>query len=342
MLPTTTQAESRWHLLAQRALEEQPLSLEQAEEVLHCPDEQLPDLLAAAYRVRHRYFGNRVQLYFLINAKSGHCPEDCHYCSQSRIAKTPIATYDLLDADTLLAGARAAWQRGAKTYCVVTSGRAPGQQELEALERIVPEIKRQFPLKICACLGLLDEEQAARLKACGVDRVNHNLNTSRSFYQQICSTHSFEDRMRTLQAVKAAGLEICCGGIVGMGESPRQVAEMALELREVGAHSIPVNFLHPISGTPLEDRNELNPRYCLKVLCMFRLTNPRSEIRIAGGRELHLRSLQPLGLYPANSIFVGDYLTTRGQAPEADLAMIRDLGFEVEQVPDDAETNADS
>ncbi len=335
MLNPTVQEHSRWHALAQAVLEGEELSAGQALEVIQAPDEQLLELLSAAYRVRHRYFGNRVQLYFLINAKSGLCPEDCHYCSQSRIAKSPVPSYNLLDRQTLLAGAKAAWERGAKTYCLVTSGRSPSEEELQALERIVPEIKQQYPLKICACLGLLEPEQAARLKACGVDRVNHNLNSSRSFYEQICTTHSFQERMSTLQAVKEAGLEICCGGIVGMGEAPEQVVEMALELRGVGAHSIPVNFLHPIPGTPLQGRNDLDPRYCLKVLCMFRLTNPRSEIRIAGGRELHLRSLQPLGLYPANSIFVGDYLTTRGQAPEADLAMIRDLGFEVERVPAD-------
>ncbi len=324
-----------WHQLATRVLEGHRLGGDEALAVLQAPDEELLELLSAAYQVRRHYFGNKVQLYFLINAKSGLCPEDCHYCSQSRLSQAPVAQYPLLDEATLLDGARAAWQRGAKTYCIVISGRGPSEQELQAIEQVVPKIKQRLPLKICACLGLLDFHQARRLKACGVDRVNHNLNTSRSFYQQICTTHTYEDRLATLQAVKAAGLEICCGGIVGMGEQPQQVVEMALELQALQAHSIPVNFLHPVPGTPLENCWKLNPRYCLKVLCMFRLTNPRSEIRIAGGRELHLRSLQPLGLFAANSIFVGDYLTTRGQPPEEDLAMIRDLGFEVECIPSD-------
>jgi biotin synthase len=176
---------------------------------------------------------------------------------------------------------------------------------------------------------LLDVEQARALKACGVDRVNHNLNTSQRFYGEICSTHTYEDRLNTLRAVREAGLGLCSGGIIGMGEERADVVRLALELRELGVPSIPVNFLNPIDGTPLAGTWQLDPRYCLKVLCMFRLANPRSEIRIAGGRELHLRSLQPLGLYAANSMFVGDYLTTKGQAAEEDYRMIEDLGFEI-------------
>jgi biotin synthase len=159
--------------------------------------------------------------------------------------------------------------------------------------------------------------------------VNHNLNTSESHYADICSTHTFADRLATLHAVRDAGMEMCSGGIIGMGEQHADVVDLAITLRDLGVQSIPVNFLNPIDGTPLAGQRELDPRYCLKVLAMFRLVNPDREIRIAGGRELHLASLQPLGLYAANSIFVGDYLTTKGQAPEADYQMIRDLGFEV-------------
>ncbi len=198
-----------------------------------------------------------------------------------------------------------------------------------AVEQIVPEIKKQYDLHVCACLGLLTPEQAERLKACGVDRVNHNLNTGGEFYSKVCSTHTYQDRLDTLHAVRDSGMELCSGGIVGMGEKPSDVVEMALELRKLGVESIPVNFLNPIEGTPLAGSTELTPNYCLKVLAMFRFVNPDREIRIAGGRELHLRSLQPLGLYAANSIFVGDYLTTKGQLPEADYAMLRDLGFEI-------------
>jgi biotin synthase len=286
-------------------------------------------LLAAAYRVRRRWFGNQVQLYFLMNAKSGLCPEDCGYCSQSKVSEAEIPRYNLLSREKLLEGARIAAEQKARTYCIVISARGPNEREMRAVTTIVPEIKQRYNLKICACLGLLTPEQAVELKACGVDRVNHNLNTSERYYREICTTHTFADRVATLCAVRDAGIELCSGGIIGMGESPRDVVDMAVALRDLGVESIPINFLNAIDGTPLAGRNELNPRYCLKVLAMLRLVNPDREIRIAGGRELHLGSMQALGLYAANSIFVGDYLTTKGQPPQADYEMIRDLGFEV-------------
>jgi biotin synthase len=318
-----------WHELADRVLASDTLSADEALAVLECPDEELLDLLAAVYRVRRRWFGNRVQLYFLMNAKSGLCPEDCGYCSQSKVSEAEIPRYNLLSRDKLLDGARVAAARKARTYCIVISARGPNDREMRAVTSIVPEIKQRHNLKICACLGLLTPDQARQLKECGVDRVNHNLNTSDAYYGEICTTHTFADRLATLRAVRDAGMEMCSGGIIGMGERRQDVVELAMTLRDLGVQSIPVNFLNPIDGTPLAGRNDLNPRYCLKVLAMFRLVNPDREIRIAGGRELHLGSLQALGLYAANSIFVGDYLTTPGQAPEADFQMIRDLGFEI-------------
>lgn len=320
---------SRWHELAERSLAGESLSVTEAESILAAPDSELLALLDAAYQVRHHHFGNQVQLYLLMNAKSGLCPEDCHYCSQSKISEAEIPKYNLLSRDKLLDGARVAAERQAKTYCIVISARGPNEREMKAVETIVPEIKQKYNLNICACLGLLTPEQAERLAACGVDRVNHNLNTGEGHYQNICTTHGYADRVATLKAVRQAGMEMCSGGIIGMGEQPSDVVAMAMELRDLGVHSIPVNFLNPIEGTPLAGPSPLTPTYCLKVLAMFRLVCPDREIRIAGGRELHLRSLQPLGLYPANSIFVGDYLTTQGQEPEADYAMLRDLGFEV-------------
>ena len=322
-----------WGELASRVLEGYQLTAEEAVSVLAAPDDELVDLLAAAFRVRRRYFGRTVQLYFLMNAKSGLCPEDCHYCSQSKVSEAEIPRYNLLAREQLLAGAAAAAQRQAKTYCIVISARGPSERELAAVETIVPEIKRRYGLEICACLGLLTPEQAQRLAACGVNKVNHNLNTSAAHYGDICTTHTYQDRIDTLRHVRSAGMELCSGGIIGMGEQPHDVVSMAMELRDLGVESIPVNFLNPIEGTPLAGPSELTPNYCLKVLCMFRLVNPRAELRIAGGRELHLRSLQPLGLYPANSIFVGDYLTTKGQIPDADYAMIRDMGFKVTTSP---------
>lgn len=318
-----------WQSLAEQVLADEPISREQAEEVLASDNDALLDLVAAAYRLRHRYFGKTVQLYFLVNAKSGLCPEDCGYCSQSKLSSAPIDKYRMLSVDQLLDGARMAAQRDSKTYCIVISGRAPSERELKAVEMVVPRVKEEFNLKICACLGLLTPENAARLKACGVDRVNHNLNTSEEHYGEICSTHTYADRMETLKNVRSAGLELCSGGIVGMGESPQDLVSMALELRELQVESIPLNFLHAIEGTPLGQQTALTPQDCLRALCMMRFVNPKSELRIAGGREKHLRSLQPLSLYVANSIFVGDYLTTKGQPPEADYQMIADLGFEI-------------
>ncbi len=327
-------APNRWHAMAARVLAGEQLDADEAIEVLLADDAEVLEVLAAAYRVRQHYFGRQVQLYFLMNAKSGLCSEDCGYCSQSKNSAAEIPKYNLLDREQLMRGAREAVDRKAKTYCLVISARGPSQSEMKTVEQIVPEIKKQFNLNVCASLGLLTTEQATRLKACGVDRINHNLNTSDEFYSEVCSTHSFQDRIDTLQASRNAGLELCSGGIIGMGESPRDVVNMALELREQGVDSIPVNFYNPIPGTPLADSLQpkslpLTPNYCLKVLAMFRLTNADREIRIAGGRELHLRSMQALGLYAANSIFVGDYLTTKGQLPESDYAMISDLGFEV-------------
>jgi biotin synthase len=285
-----------WHQFADRVLSGDTLSAEEALAVLDCPDEELLDLLAAAYRVRRRWFGNRVQLYFLMNAKSGLCPEDCSYCSQSKVSEAEIPRYNLLSRDKLLDGARVAAANKARTYCIVISARGPNEREMNAVTAIVPEIKQRYNLKICACLGLLTDEQARQLKECGVDRVNHNLNTSEGFYGEICTTHAFADRLATLRAVRDAGMEMCSGGIIGMGERRADVVELAMTLRDLGVQSIPVNFLNPIDGTPLAGRSDLNPRYCLKVLAMFRLVNPDRELRIAGGRELHLGSLQPLGL----------------------------------------------
>jgi biotin synthase len=328
-LTPTNAATSRWHALASGVLDSHRLTVDEAAAVLQCPDDEVLDLLAATYRVRRHYWGKSVQLYFLMNAKSGLCPEDCGYCSQSKVSTAEIPRYNVLSAEKLLDGARVAAERQSKTFCIVISARGPNQREMEAVTSIVPQIKAKYGMEICACLGLLTPEQARQLKACGVDKVNHNLNTSEGHYGQICTTHTFGDRIATLRAVRAAGMELCSGGIIGMGESDRDVVDMAFSLRELGVESIPVNFLNPIDGTPLAGTWRLTPRYCLKVLCMFRLVNPASEIRIAGGRELHLGSLQPLGLYAANSIFVGNYLTTKGQAPQADYQMIAELGFEI-------------
>ena len=230
-------SESRWQDLASRVLDGYQLSRDEAADVLACSDDEILDLLQAAFRVRQRYFGKTVQLYFLMNAKSGLCPEDCSYCSQSKVSEAEIPRYNLLNRQQILAGAQAAAERDAKTYCIVISARGPNEREMSAVEKLVPEIKQKYNLDICACLGLLTPDQAARLKACGVDRVNHNLNTGSEFYSEICSTHTYQDRVETLKAVRNAGMELCSGGIIGMGEAPTDVVDMALELSDLWASS---------------------------------------------------------------------------------------------------------
>ena len=268
----------------------------------------------------------------IVNAKSGICPEDCGYCSQSIVSTAPVAeVLDAAEADVLVEGAREAWARKARTYCIVASGRGPSARELREVTAAVRQIKDEMPMKVCACLGLLTEQQARDLAAAGVDRYNHNLNTAPSHHAQITTTHTYEDRVATIEAVKEAGISPCAGFIAGMGETDEQVVDVAFALRALDADSIPINFLNAIPGTPLEGTSELNPRRCLKILALMRLVCPAKEIRVAGGREVNLRSLQPLALYAANSIFVGDYLTTEGQAAQADWEMLEDLGFEIEE-----------
>ncbi|MBX3437443.1 MAG: biotin synthase BioB [Planctomycetaceae bacterium] len=318
-----------WDEVADAALAGLPLSRETCLSILRSPDDALLELLAATFRVRRTYFGRQVQLYYLQNAKSGLCPEDCGYCSQSKLSTAPIQKYNWMNAEKLLEGARRAKASQARTYCIVASGRGPSDREVEHVAGVVERIKDELGLHICCCLGLLEPQQAQRLADAGVDRINHNLNTSRRYYDDICSTHTYQDRLDTLRVASEAGMELCCGLIAGMGETDEDVADVVMELQHLNVESIPVNFLHAIDGTPLETVHVLNPRYCLKVLCLLRLAHPSKEIRIAGGREVHLRSMQAMGLYAANSLFVSDYLTTKGQTASEDFRMIEDLGFEI-------------
>ncbi|WP_036485339.1 biotin synthase BioB [Myxosarcina sp. GI1] len=301
-----------------------------AKAILQAPDTVLLEQLAAAYQVRHHYWGDRVRLHFLLNAQSGLCQEDCNYCSQSKISGAEIDKYPLLAKEKIVKAADRAAELKAGTFCMAISGRSPSETVFANVLEAFKAVKAKHDLKICACLGLLSESQTQRLAAVGVDRVNHNLNTSENHHDNICSTHTYRDRVATIKNVQAAGITTCSGGIVGMNEADDDIIDLAYALRELNVTSVPINFLIPIAGTPLADVNQLNPRRCLRILCLFRFILPSQEIRIAGGREVHLRSLQPLGLYPANSIFVGDYLTTAGQAARADLEMIHDAGFVLE------------
>ena len=325
---------SRWNALAERVLDGQPTSREDALAILDAPELELLDLLSAAYRVRHRYYGNTVKLNYLINAKSGVCPEDCHYCSQSRISTADIDRYPLMSAQDIAARAERAVELRASTCCIVTAARRPSARELREVSDAVRQVKERHPeLKVCACMGLLDDDEAATLREAGVDRYNHNLNTAESRYGEICTTHTYDDRVETVGSVARSGISPCSGVIVGMGETHAELVDVAAELRELAVDSIPVNFLIPIEGTPLaQTAARIDPRFALRVLAMFRFVCPDREIRLSAGREVHLGTLQPLGLYPANAIFVADYLTEHGQEPEEDWRMIEELGFEIEGI----------
>lgn len=318
--------------LALDVLEGHELTDSEAMDVLNCPDEELLNLLHSAYKIRHHHYGNHVKLNMIINTKSGLCPENCGYCSQSSISTAPIEKYRMMDKESIIQGAKQAHQLNVGTYCIVASGRGPSNRELNEVISAVKEIKDNYNMKVCACLGLLKPDQADKLKEAGVDRYNHNINTSENHHESITTSHTYRDRVNTVQLIKDAGISPCSGVIIGMKETREDVVAMAKSLKALDADSIPVNFLHAIDGTPLEGTDDLNPRYCLKVLCLMRFINPSKEIRISGGREVNLRSLQPLGLYPANSIFVGDYLTTAGQESTADHQMLKDLGFEIDFV----------
>jgi biotin synthase len=326
----TARPTTDWFRLADHALAGDLIDRADARAVLASSDDDLLEVLAAAYRVRRHHWGNRVRLHFLLNAQSGLCPEDCHYCTQSAVSTAEIEKYPLLAREKILAAAARAAELHAGTFCLVISGRSPGERVFGKVLDAVREIRSTYDLKVCACLGLLDADQARRLADAGVETVNHNLNTSESFHESVCTTHAFADRVATVEHVKAAGIKTCSGGIVGMGESDDDIIDLALSLRALDVRSVPVNFLLPLAGTPFAEERHLDPRRCLRVLALYRLLLPSQEIRIAGGREAHLRTLQPLGLYAANSIFVGDYLTSQGQPAAADYAMIRDAGFVLE------------
>lgn len=321
-----------WNHLATQCLRGIAPSRKQALAVLDSDDDALLPVLQAAFRVRQHHHGRDVRVHVLKNAKSGLCPEDCSFCSQSVKFATGVDRYQLQSVEELVAGAREAAALGAVKYCMVTSTRGPSERELDVICEAVRRIKAELDINVCTSLGLLKEGQAERLAAAGVRRFNHNLESSRAHFPEVCSTHSYDDRIATVRAAKAAGLEACCGGIMGMGETLEDRVQLAFELRALEVESIPVNFLDPRPGTPLGETPRLTPQDCLRALAMFRFVNPARDIRVAGGREVNLRHLQALALYPANSIFCNGYLTTPGQGPEADMRMIADAGFRVAEL----------
>ncbi|WP_462189144.1 MULTISPECIES: biotin synthase BioB [unclassified Frankia] len=311
--------------------------------VLRSDDDDLMDVIAAAYRLRRRYFGRRVKLNFLVNLKSGLCPEDCSYCSQRLGSNTGILKYTWLKPEEAAATAGAGISGGARRVCLVASGRGPTDRDVDRVADTVGAIKTAHPgVEVCACLGLLSDGQAARLRAAGADAYNHNLNTAGEKYADVCTTHTYNDRVDTVQEARHAGLSPCSGIIAGMGESDEDLVNVAFALRELAPDSIPVNFLMPFEGTPLGAEWNLNPRQCLRILAMVRFVNPTAEVRLSGGREIHLGSMQPLALSVVNSIFLGDYLTGEGQEGHQDLKMIAEAGFTVEGLDADTDTEAEA
>ncbi len=320
----------RYRSLAQNALAGIAPSEAEALWILDGPDVELLPLLHAAYEPRRRAFGRKVMVHVLNNVQNGLCPEDCGYCSQNKDSDSAIRKYAMKSDEAILAEAEAAARSGASRYCMVLSGRGPTVDRTKRIAGLVREIKSRWPIEVCVSAGLMGDVHAQILKEAGLDRMNHNLNTSERRYNKITSTHTYADRVATLEAAKRNGIESCSGLIIGMGEESTDILEVAFKLRELEVPSIPVNFLIPITGNRVRDDGSLTPERCLRALCLMRFINPDAEIRIAGGREGHLRGMQSLALYPANSLFVEGYLTTKGDPAQETYTMIRDAGFQIE------------
>lgn len=322
--------------LARQSLNGQELDNATCARILSDTSLEILPLLDAAYQVRKTYFGREVRVHILNNAQNGHCQEDCHYCAQAKTSKAEIEEYGIKSDEEMLQEARTAYTKGASCYCMVFAGRAASQSRIDRLKRILNQIKTEFPDKeICVSTGFVSNEGAIELKQAGLDRLNHNLNTSEAHYPNICTTHTFADRLNTLLAAKNAGLKVCSGMIVGMGEEHKDIIDVAKRLRALKAESIPVNLLVPIEGNVLSSQDSnLTPDFILRTLCLFRFLNPSSEIRVAAGRELQLRSLEVMALYPANSLFLQGYLNAKGASNARTLRMIKDAGFSIKSETD--------
>lgn len=316
--------------LAKSCLDGYELSDAEATQILEDKSVAILDILKEAYAVRKQHWNNDVTIHILNNAKNGNCPEDCGYCVQAKTSKVPIEKYPFKEEEEVLEEAKRAYEAGAYRYCMVYSGRGPTKNRVEKLAGMIKKIKETYPIQVCLSPGLLDDEAASKLKEAGLDRLNHNLNTAEEYYDTICSTHTFKDRLNTLNSAQKAGLQICSGIIVGMGETTADIIEVAKKLRSLKAESIPVNFYMHLEGNTLgPKKEELNPEKCLRILSLFRFLNPSAEIRMAAGREIHMRSMQAMGLYPANSLFMEGYLNTVGTNPHDTLEMIKDAGFNI-------------
>jgi biotin synthase len=302
------------------------ITFEEALPLVDVQGDEIYELIHIAWKITRRFSGAEVDLCSIINAKSGHCLEDCKFCAQSGHYQTDIVTYPLLDESKTLEQAREIEQSGANRFSLVTSGRGPSKREFAQIVSIYETLKRETRLELCASLGVIDGEQAKQLAMAGVTMYHHNLETCRDFFPSICSTHSYDDRVNTIVVVKEAGMRVCSGGILSMGESWRNRVEFAFELRELGVDSVPINILNPIEGTPFAHLTTMKPLDVLKSIAIFRLVLPKAKLRLAGGRASALRNLQPLAFQAGvNALLVGNYLTTGGRSVAEDLQMLTDL-----------------
>jgi len=316
----------------EKALRLEPITPEEGIALMRLPDDCLMPLMAAADTVRRRHKGNKVSLCSIINARSGRCPEDCAFCSQSVHSASQIPEYALVDSNTIIKSAEQARENGAHKFGIVTSGKGPQTRpgEMSALLSRISDMKEKVDVHRCASLGVISETEAVELRDSGLQEFHHNLETARSFYHNVCTTRGYDENVASIKAARKAGLRVCSGGIFGMGETPEQRIEMAEELRALGVDSIPLNFLNPIKGTKLESAPPLKPLEILKIIAVYRLYLPEKDIKVAGGRDANLRELQSFIFFAgANSIMVGNYLTTKGREVSHDLRMIEDLGLEV-------------
>ena len=307
------------------------LSREDAIAILDTPDEKLDDLIARAEGLRRKYKGNRVSIHILTNARSGNCSQDCAYCAQSCESHAPIEKYRRVSDERLYGDNDLVDEKNLARHCIGLSGIKFTDAEIEDLaERI--RIMKKKNTQICCSIGFLTEKQALMLKEAGLDRINHNLNSSRSYYHNICTTHTFDQRVNNIKMLQRLGFEICSGGIIGMGESKEDVVDMLLELREIQPEALPINFLLPIKGTPLGDADisGLTTEYCMKVLCLARLLVPKSDIRCAAGREIYFKGEEKKLLSVVDSIFASGYLTESGQGIQDTIQTILDAGFTYE------------
>ncbi len=317
--------------LKEKVLHGGDISFEEAFELIGLEDgKAIHHLINSAHEITLHFNSNQPGLCSLINAKSYLCGEDCAFCAQSVRFDTGADRYDLLDPEVILAAAKKAQAKGAKNFCIVTSGAAPLPDEFDKLLPIIKRLVKETSLNIDASLGFVTKEQAEKLSEAGLRRFNHNVQTSREFYPNIVSTHSYDTRLNTLRALLEGGLELCSGGILGMGESREDRVKMAFELKRFQPHCVPVNLLNPRPGTPLEKAPPMDPLEAVKTIAVFRFVLPHANIKLAGGREGALREYQELALRGgANGLIMGGYLTTQGNPIAADFAMLERIGYEV-------------